>query len=160
VAELARRSRDTALVAAAVEARQGRNAGGRRGWQPGFPEIERDNLTITPAHLAELLEAERKARGYPESARSTPRYVEKFAVNERCDCPVCRGERGEPVDDGEFPPEMEEIGRELEKILQMKNPNKALGELEALANALGLPLPKVSPPKGKRRGRRGDDWPF
>jgi hypothetical protein len=64
------------------------------------------------------------------------------------------------VDDGEFPPEMEEIGREIEKILQMKNPNKALGELEALANALGLPLPKVNPSKGKRRGRRGDDWPF
>jgi len=169
VIELARRHHDANLVNAAVETRQGKRPGpkNKKNEDDLDFDVRREDLTITPEHLKELLEQEHKARTYPENYAAGPRYVEKYAEERVCNCPACRAARSldfvSPLDDedeneDEF---VEAFGAEFEKILNTKSPEKALNALGELADSLGIPLPPMPGlKKPKKRKRYYDDLPF
>ena len=92
-------------------------------------------------------------------------FIEAVAPLEEkvCNCPACRAaRRGDYV-----PPEEVEspFGKEfdaiLDKILNNNRPDKALNDLENLADSLGIPLPRMpGMKKPKKRKRYYDDLPF
>jgi hypothetical protein len=165
VIALARRQHDMELAGEAIEVRQGKRTTGRRSrrWREEEPLAESD-LAILPEHLAALVEQERAARSFPDTAAERPPYVAQFAPV--CQCPACRQRRGQPAFGEEadaLPPPPPELVRELDRILARVEPEEALEALAALADSLGMPLPAPPLPgrrKRRRRNRYEEDDPF
>jgi hypothetical protein len=95
---LARRQRDMALVAEAVEAgRQKAFLGmGYSSWED---RLDADSGTMDAEEIEDLLLRETEAREYPPWKDREP---EMLGIEEPCDCPACRRRRKRGRDPGQF----------------------------------------------------------
>ncbi len=57
-----------------------------------------DAIELTPAQLSEVLETEKRASTYPKGGRQGPQY-RSIVGRKLCNCPDCRRERGETMDE-------------------------------------------------------------
>jgi hypothetical protein len=94
--ELARRERDTELAGKILDQLRGSTA---RNFVVGLPD-ELDLRPLPPELLNQILEEERDEKQTPTPSNRLPRYVAKLGPPP-CDCPHCRAERGEAVEDNE-----------------------------------------------------------
>jgi hypothetical protein len=130
-AELARRQRDLDLL--------DRIGKSREAGLDEFDPSEKTAVAMSTEQIERVVQRENSQRAYPKSSpgRSRPG---------RCDCPVCRGQRGEAPDD-------------FEEFLESIGPD---GLAQAMAEILGTGMG----PRPKRGGKRRrildppDDFPF
>jgi hypothetical protein len=142
---LARQQGDQTVVHDAVEALHG--------------PLESGELSLTLDEAGEALRLEREEPKVFAANRRDPDYSRILKI-ERCDCPECRGERGEiavPIEDREgiwdempIPPDMPpEIAR-----MFFEETRKAVERGESLESLLARLLAGGSPPRGHRKGTR------
>jgi len=151
-AELARQSRDMAIVDEAI----------------GFlrDELNTDGPPIKLEQTPEVLQKERIASSYPDRRDHGPDYS-ALAPRQPCSCPDCRRERGESVDsfdefddedlfdeddeeDFEFPPDMPP---EIAKML-FEETKKAVQRGETLDQLFARLMTGRRQPKPKKKSKR------
>ena len=101
--ELARRERNTELAGKILDQLNGKQQGGRGGWEfGGNPDPQIASRPVPPELLGKILEEEKELVQFPicEGYRE-PKYADEFESS-RCDCPRCRAKRGEAVGGMEF----------------------------------------------------------
>jgi hypothetical protein len=123
--------------------------------------------------LNEILEEERAEKQFPSSGRNRPPTYGSKLESINCDCPKCRAQRGEPVDDWDDDEDMDDFAEDdkfdemmdqLEEVLDRLPPQIARkveaaiarGEQPgiALAKILGDVLPETAPPRPERKAKK------
>jgi hypothetical protein len=131
--ELARRERDTELAGKILD-----RLGGGRFRQGGLTD------SLPPELLNGILEEELQLKKFPSVPRDDqPRYAAQLTSKAagECDCPKCRGKRGEPLDDWDEDDEDDVFDLEDEEF---DDP------LEEVPGVLAAIVGSLSPPERQR----------